>query len=127
MTKPGGPTEWTAASVPLPPSEEQLLREPGSKFDAGKTRMDLIAPEFVVGISDVLTFGAQKYGARNWEKGMSWSRPFAALMRHMWMWWAGEKSDPETGLSHLHHAGCCLMFLAAFEARSTGTDDSTQA
>ena len=62
-------------------------------------------------------------GARNWEKGMAWSRPFSALMRHMWAWWAGEKLDPETGKSHLWHACCCLMFLVAYEQRSTGTDD----
>lgn len=62
-------------------------------------------------------------GERNWELGMSWSRPFAALMRHMWAWWRGEAADPETGMSHLHHACCCLMFLVAFESRHAGQDD----
>mgnify|MGYP000957934659 CR=1 FL=1 len=64
-----------------------------------------------------------KTGERNWELGMSWSRPFAALMRHMWAWWRGEAADPETGMSHLHHACCCLMFLVAFESRHAGQDD----
>lgn len=62
-------------------------------------------------------------GERNWEKGMKWGRPFAALMRHMWSWWRGEKVDEETGMSHLWHACACLSFLIAFEARNTGTDD----
>lgn len=101
----------------------QVKNEPGWKYDAGKPRLDLIAPEFLTGTADILAFGAEKYGERNWEAGMSWSRPFAALMRHMWAWWAGEEKDAETGKSHLWHAACCLMFLIAFEARNTGKDD----
>ena len=101
----------------------QAKQEAGSKFDGGKSRIDLIAPEMIVGTADILAFGAGKYGERNWEAGMSWSRPFAALMRHMWAWWAGEALDPETGKSHLFHASCCLMFLIAFEARAVGKDD----
>lgn len=97
--------------------------EGGWKQDGGKARMDLIAPEMLVGVANVLAFGAEKYSERNWEKGMSWGRCFGALMRHMWAWWGGEKADPETGFSHLHHAACCLMFLIAYEERKTGTDD----
>ena len=79
--------------------------------------------EPLVGSYAVLTFGADKYGERNWELGMSWGRPFAALMRHMWAWWQGEARDPETGMSHLWHAGCCIAFLIAYEQRRIGTDD----
>lgn len=104
----------------------QSKQEAGAKFDAGKARIDLIAPEFLFGTAEILDFGAQKYGERNWEAGMSWSRPFAALMRHMWAWWRGEKLDDETGKSHLWHAACCLMFLIAFEARDVGKDDRAQ-
>lgn len=95
----------------------------GRKDDGGKARHDLIPPELPEAISAVLTFGASKYGERNWEKGMNWGRPFAALMRHMWSWWRGEKADPETGMSHLWHAGCCIAFLIAFEQRQKGIDD----
>lgn len=66
-------------------------------------------------------------GERNWEQGMSWGRVFAALMRHMWAWWRGEDKDPETGESHLWHAGCCIAFLIAYEARGVGTDDRYKA
>lgn len=104
-------------------TELQEKQEAGSKFDAGKARIDLIAPEMLIGTAEILDFGAKKYGERNWEAGMSWSRPFAALMRHMWAWWAGEEKDAETGKSHLFHAACCLMFLIAFEARKVGKDD----
>jgi hypothetical protein len=41
----------------------------------------------------------------------------------MFAWWRGEDTDPETGLSHLAHAGCCLMFLMEYQRNSWGTDD----
>jgi hypothetical protein len=106
----------------------------GYKADEAKTRMDLIPPEFVFATGEVLTYGAAKYADRNWEKGMKWSRPFAALMRHMWAWWAGRgptnKSflfgdlDTETGMSHLWHAAACIAFLVTYEVRGmTAFDD----
>ena len=95
----------------------------GYKFDEDKIRYDLLPPEFLHGTADILTFGAKKYSARNWEAGMAWSRPFGALMRHMWAWWGGEHKDQETGKSHLWHAACCLAFLIAYEERSLGEDD----
>ena len=94
------------------------------KLDQGKPRYDLIPPELLEGVAAVLTEGArEKYPARNWEGGMRWGKYFAALMRHMWAWWRGENLDPETGMSHLHHAACCLAFLIAYESRKIGEDD----
>lgn len=95
----------------------------GKKFDDDKPRYDLIPPEIEEAIAKVLTFGAAKYGDRDWELGMRWGRVYAALRRHMAAWWSGEDIDPETGMSHLWHAACCLAFLIAFEARKAGTDD----
>lgn len=95
----------------------------GKKFDVDKLPMDLIAPEIMVALATILAFGAKKYDARNWEKGMAWGRVFGALMRHLWAWWGGEKVDPETGYSHLWHAACCIMFLIAYEQRGVGKDD----
>lgn len=95
----------------------------GRKDDAGKVPYELLAPEMLDGVAQVLRFGAEKYEPRNWEKGMAWGRVFGATMRHLWAWWRGEAEDPETGMSHLWHAGCCIMFLIAYEARRTGKDD----
>ena len=96
----------------------------GVKHDAEKVRLELFPGDALFAISDILTFGAKKYAARNWELGMDWDRPFAALMRHMWAWYRKENGglDPETGLSHLAHAGCCLFFLLAYEKRAVGKD-----
>ena len=102
--------------------EERQVME-GKKFDEDKLPWHLLPPDAVEEIVKVLHFGAGKYGDRNWEKGMAWHRPFAALMRHMWAWWRRDEADHETGLSHLAHAGCCLLFLLAYEKRVIGSDD----
>lgn len=100
----------------------QKLKE-GVKFDKDKNRLELIPPEAIWGLGEILTFGAKKYDDRNWEKGMKWSRIFGAAMRHMWQWWWTKKPDPETGYSHLKHALCCVAFLVAYEERKVGEDD----
>lgn len=104
-------------------AQEPKEADEGRKDDGGKTPYHLLAPEMLEDVAQVLAFGAEKYSARNWEKGMDWGRPFSAAMRHLWAWWRGEDRDPETGLSHLAHAACCVMFLLAYERRKVGTDD----
>ena len=89
----------------------------------GKGRYDLLPVLAIRRLAKHTENGALKYGDRNWERGMNWSRPFAALMRHMWAWWRGEDRDPETGLSHLAHAGCCILFLLTYQGHATGKDD----
>jgi len=88
-----------------------------------KTRFDLIPFEAIGEIADVLEYGAKKYEAHNWARGADWSRYFSALCRHVFAWWAGEDKDPETGFSHLAHAGCCLCFLMQYQRHGWGTDD----
>lgn len=95
----------------------------GNKFDGEKVRLHLLPTEAIEEVGKVLTFGAMKYGERNWEKGLAWSRCFGAALRHLFAWWRGESLDPETGLSHMAHAACCVLFLLSYEMRSTGTDD----
>lgn len=95
----------------------------GTKLDAGKLPIHLLPFDSIERVTQVIEFGAAKYAPRDWEKGMAWSRVYSALMRHMWAWWRGEKADPETGFSHLWHAGCCIMFLIAYEDRHIGQDD----
>ncbi len=96
----------------------------GVKFDDGKPRFDLLAPDAMLQLVKVLTAGAaKKYDAHNWCKGMDWSRPYAAMLRHLNAWHQGETYDPETGLPHLAHAMCNVMFLLSFELRSVGAND----
>lgn len=93
----------------------------GTKLDHGKPMPRLLPPRSLLAIADVLTFGAAKYAVDNWK----WvedahERYTDALFRHLYAWQDGERNDPESGLHHLAHAGCCLLFLLWFELR---TDD----
>lgn len=99
----------------------------GVKFDAGKLRLDLVPPEGVTAVADILGIGAKKYAARNWEMGMDWSRPYGAALRHLFAWWNGENLDPDTGRSHLWHAATNLFFLIAYEQWKRGKDDRPHA
>lgn len=94
-----------------------------SAESAVKPRFDLVPWPAIEEIAQVLTFGAAKYSDNNWARGARWGRYFAALCRHIFAWWRGEDKDPETGYSHLAHAGCCLVFLMSYQRNGWGTDD----
>lgn len=95
----------------------------GTKFDAGKVRMDLFPKDAQMAIAQVLTYGAMKYDAWNWAKGLSASRLVAAMERHMAAWQMGEECDDESDLPHLWHAGCCMIFLISSQMRNVLDDD----
>lgn len=82
------------------------------KYDDDKVPLDLLSPHFEEAVAEVLAFGAKKYHAWNWiTSGFTTSRLEAAIRRHLNAWKRGENNDPESGLSHLAHAACMLMFL----------------
>jgi hypothetical protein len=93
------------------------------KFDQDKLPLHLLSTEAMNQTAAVLAFGADKYAAHNWRKGFTWSRPLAAAMRHITAFNAGEDKDRESGLSHLAHAACCIMFLLEFEKTHKELDD----
>lgn len=93
----------------------------GVKFDQDKPRMELLDAKALEGLTAVLTFGANKYAAHNWRSGLSYSRVIGALLRHISAIQQGEDIDPESGLPHIDHAGCCWMFLSNFMKGSLAT------
>lgn len=95
----------------------------GTKHDTGKPRMELLSPVALEKMAEVLAYGAEKYGPHQWRQGFLWSRLHGAGLRHLLAHMDGQDKDPETGLSHLAHAACCLMFLLEHEAKGLGTDD----
>lgn len=97
------------------PADADSWQQQGIKFDQEKPMMALLSPWWIEGVSAVLTYGAKKYAADNWRDGLSIRRLLSACLRHVFAFIRGEDNDPETGLSHLLHASCCLMF--AFETQ----------
>jgi hypothetical protein len=84
----------------------------GIKYDGEKPRWDLLPLKEVEEVVKVLTYGAKKYADDNWKKiEPNRERYFSACMRHLVAWKNGEKIDQESGLNHLAHAICCLLFM----------------
>jgi Domain of unknown function (DUF5664) len=84
----------------------------GVKYDEDKPPLDLLDPVALEGLARVLAFGAKKYAKHNWRGGISYTRLVAAMLRHIFAILRGEDTDPESGLPHVDHVGCCWMFLS---------------
>lgn len=95
----------------------------GNKYDGDKPRFDLIPAEPLEALATLYGLGAKKYGDRNWEEGFKWGRLFAALCRHLWAWWRGEKFDQVDGQHHLIAVAWNAFALYEHERRQIGEDD----
>lgn len=93
------------------------------KHDTSKPRVELLSRPALEGCSRVLEFGANKYAADNWRKGMEWRRVIGALIRHALEFSDGKDIDEESGLPVIDHVMCCAMFLSEFQKRNLGVDD----
>jgi hypothetical protein len=102
--------------LPRVPPEQNTV---GQKHDDGKPRWDLLPYDAVAGVVDVLTHGSAKYGPENWRTVQRWDeRYFAAAMRHLSAYRRGSFTDDDSGLPHLAHAACCVLFLLAKEGET---------
>jgi hypothetical protein len=96
----------------------------GIKHDDGDKRVWSLLPFAATEeVLKVLEYGAAKYSTANWTKGMDWTRPLNAAMRHETAWLRGEDNDPESGINHLAHAVASLMFALTFQLKARGRDD----
>lgn len=95
----------------------------GIKSDAEKLPVELLDAHALEGLTAVLAFGANKYAPNNWRKGFNYSRLIAALLRHTFALMKGERNDPESGLPHIDHIGCCWMFLSNMMKTRSDLDD----
>lgn len=116
--------------VTYSPREIESKKEAGSRLDAGKERLDLIPPDALLALAQLYGDGAMKYEDRNWEKGMTWGRCFAPMMRHAWKWWWGEEYDidPTTGVKthHLIAVAWNAFTLYRYATTGIGTDDRSK-
>ena len=94
------------------------------KNDSGKDEFEYIPFDLLSDVNTVLRYGAKKYKFENWKKeGFQYSRAYNALLRHIFAFWRGEDVDPESGMSHIDHAMCNLLFLKYHIKNKTNTDN----
>jgi hypothetical protein len=75
---------------------------------AGKGRMDLLPVSAIIEVSKIFEEGAEKYDARNWEKGIPLSRFIDSGLRHAMKWLRGDRDEP-------HLAQACWNFLCGLD------------
>ena len=82
------------------------------KFDTDKADMSLFPLKVVEHVSKVLEFGANKYGRDNWKSCTNKNRILSAALRHLRAYQEDDLIDSESGLPHIDHALCNLVFLS---------------
>lgn len=97
----------------------------GLKYDGEKPRWDLLPMGALEEVVKVYTFGVKKYEAWNWRKGIAYSRCFAAIMRHLFVWWwKREEKDAESGCHPLSAVVFYCLNLMQYELdQAQGLDD----
>lgn len=95
-----------------------------SAYSLAKAPWHLLPWDAINEIVKVLRHGARKHGDRDWERGYPVSKHMAAMCRHFVAWWLGQDNDPGSGLSHMAHAGCRVLFiLTAIVRKRVDLDD----
>ena len=99
----------------------------GRKYDGDKAKLHLLPPKSILEVGKVLTYGAEKYDAENWRKVPDLQNRYtSAALRHIFAHIDGELDDQETGLSHLAHAMCCLLFKLEDELLGKSEEEGTR-
>lgn len=82
----------------------------------------LLLQDHVESMVRVLEFGSRKYASLNYTKGMKFSRVLNSFRRHTWADLRGEECDVESGISHLGHAMCNVMFMLLYSKLYDGSE-----
>lgn len=87
----------------------------GARFNKGKVRYELIPTHLLESTARVFTYGANKYAAWNWVKGMPYSAVIGCVKRHLAAIERGEDYDAESGERHIGHLMCNLLMLEQYQ------------
>ena len=87
------------------------------RFNKGKRLWSLVPFKALEPMVEVLEFGAKKYSANQWMKGLTYNGVCESLLRHTYAFMEGEDNDPESKLSHLGHMACNVLFLLYYKMR----------
>jgi uncharacterized HAD superfamily protein len=124
------------SSLPKPAvvGEVRSVSSTGGEKGTKLARFDLIPAEPMWKLAELYGQGAKKYSDRNWERGYEWSKSYAAMQRHLNLFWQGIDNDEHeescaadcvthTGLPHLVCAQWHCMALLEFGRTHPEFDD----
>ena len=92
-----------------------MNKQTGVKYDQDKIRMDLLPVGPLKELAKTYTIGSKKYGDLNYLGGMSWSKIYGAMLRHLVAWIDGEQIDPENEQHHLAAVAWGAFTLMEYE------------
>ena len=95
----------------------------GDRYNKGKVRWGLVDQRSFEPMVRVLEFGATKYSAHNWKKGLSWIEICESMLRHIYAFMDGEDLDSDSNLEHIGHIQCNAMFLSYMFRMRKDLDD----
>jgi hypothetical protein len=81
------------------------------RYNNGKVKWSLVHFKSLAPMIEVLEFGAKKYSADNWKKGLDKKEILESIQRHLAALMDGEDIDPESLISHMGHIQCNAMFF----------------
>lgn len=119
MAKSGLVSRTTGEKIELTELQTGALKHLSSK-----SMVELVPAEMIEALARPLTYGAKKYDAFNWEKGIPYLTSYAAAMRHLLSWRKGVDIDDESGLRHIEQAMLNLgMIVTQTERKRDDLDD----
>jgi len=96
--------------------KQEVSPQEGFKLDQDKLSYTILPFTALTEVVKVLEFGKQKYAKDNWQKVANGKERYLdAAFRHLVAYIEGETIDKESGLHHLAHATCCLLFILWFD------------
>lgn len=95
----------------------------GLRYNDGKPQWNLLDWDALIPLIKVLEYGAKKYDAHNWKKGLSYTSTSDSLMRHLISFMNGEDLDKESGLPHVGHILANALFLSYYYQFKKEFDD----
>ena len=89
------------------------------KFDSAKPNLAILfdTRKALDEVANVMSYGAEKYDRKNWDKCDDKERYISASLRHLSAYSSGEKVDSESKLDHLAHAITSLLFVLEMDKR----------
>lgn len=117
---------WSAFPDKMPKQRWEVIRRLAA-FEMHKASMTSVVAALTMddvrAATYVWEYGANKYKAWNWAKGMDWSIPLACISRHVQAILDGEDLDNESGCPHWAHVVCNLLMLEHYTLYYKAGDD----
>lgn len=99
---------YMTGSKPVEPSQDSITYASGYRRSDDVPAFDLLVPQFLTAMAEVMSEGERKHGRENWKLATEAEQHITVrhLLGHLFKWLAGDRSEP-----HLAKVGIGAMFL----------------